>query len=42
MILDNLEAYASCDFIYVVNPGNLSSVTPKSDMQLTIGLSYAL
>ena len=41
-ILDNLEAYGSVDFIYVKNPGNLSSISPRSDLQLTLGISYAL
>ena len=41
-ILDNLEAYGSVDFIYVKNPGNLSYISPRSDLQLTLGISYAL
>ena len=41
-IMSNLEAYASADFILVKNPGNISSISPKTDLQLTIGLSYEL
>lgn len=41
-IMDNLEAYASADFIFVKNPGNISTLSPKTDLQLTIGLSYEL
>lgn len=41
-ILQNLEAYVSSDFIFVKNLGNISSNALKTDIQLTVGLSYEI
>ncbi|MDD3669713.1 MAG: hypothetical protein PHP38_03005 [Sphaerochaetaceae bacterium] len=41
-ILDGLDVYAQADFIHIVNPGNISSTAPISDVQLTFGVSYSL
>lgn len=41
-VTPSLLAYGSMDFIYVKNPGNISTLSPNSDLQLTIGLSYEL
>ena len=41
-ILQNLEAYISSDFIFVKNLGNISSPDLKTDIQLTLGLSYEI
>jgi len=40
-ILKGLDAYAQADYIYIKNPGNLSSADPISDIQLTVGCSYS-
>ncbi|MDD5075709.1 MAG: hypothetical protein PHS18_01340, partial [Sphaerochaetaceae bacterium] len=41
-VLEDLDVYAQADFIHIVNPGNISSTAPISDVQLTFGVSYSL
>lgn len=41
-IIPGLDVYAQGDFINIVNPGNLSSNEPISDIQLSFGISYSL
>lgn len=41
-VLKNLDIYAEGDFIYIQNPGNISTNPPISDVQLTAGVSYSL
>ena len=41
-ILPGLDVYAQGDFISIVNPGNISTNDPISDVQLSFGVSYSL
>ncbi len=41
-VFKNLDLYAEGDFIYIQNPGNISTNPPLSDFQLTAGISYSL
>ncbi|MGI6440112.1 MAG: hypothetical protein ACOX0W_07605 [Sphaerochaetaceae bacterium] len=40
-ILSSLKVYGEVDYVLIVNPGNNSSRSPISDIQLTAGISYA-
>jgi hypothetical protein len=39
--LKGFSLYGQADLVYVVNPGNLSYNPPATDLQLTMGVSYA-
>ena len=41
-ILPSLNVYGQLDYISIVNPGNLSTNAPISDVQVTLGVSYSL
>jgi len=41
-ILPSLNVYGQLDYINIVNPGNLSTNLPISDVQVTLGVSYSL
>ncbi|NQT57483.1 MAG: hypothetical protein HQ557_00730 [Bacteroidetes bacterium] len=41
-ILDNLKVYGQTDWLYKVNPGNLSTNDPVSDLQISLGVAYSL
>jgi len=41
-IMRNLDVYLEADYIYIKNPGNVSTNDPISDFQLTVGVSYSL
>lgn len=42
VINENLSVEGAADFILVTNPGNVSTLPKRSDLQLTLGLSYVL
>jgi len=41
-VIENLNLYGEADYIFIENPGNISSNAPIYDIQLTIGVSYSL
>ncbi len=41
-IVKNLDVYLEADYIYIKNPGNVSTNAPIHDLQLTAGISYSL
>ena len=41
-ILKGFDVYGQADFIYIVNPGNISINDPIYDFQFSIGLSYKM
>jgi len=41
-ILNYLKVYSQIDWIHKVNPGNLSTNIPTSDLQISIGVEYSL
>ena len=41
-IIKNLNAYAQADLVHIINPGNIKTNPPITDVQLTVGVSYSL
>jgi len=41
-VIENLNLYGEADYIFIENPGNISSNAPIYDIQLTVGVSYSL
>jgi hypothetical protein len=41
-ILESLSVYGQTDWIYKVNPGNISTNDPVSDLQISFGITYSL
>ncbi|HHU88898.1 MAG TPA: hypothetical protein GXZ38_06055, partial [Spirochaetales bacterium] len=41
-ILKGFDVYGQADFIYIVNPGNISTNDPIYDFQFSVGLSYKM
>jgi hypothetical protein len=41
-ILKGLDVYGQADFIYILNPGNISTNPAIYDFQFSVGVSYKL
>ncbi|NCB01002.1 MAG: hypothetical protein EOM67_02410 [Spirochaetia bacterium] len=41
-ILSGLDVFGQVDFVHITNPGNVSTNPARSDVQITVGVSYHL